>query len=1256
MSVSGARNSYGPPLVPIKESPFTHHFRPKLELNMPVPGKTRKRHKVATSCNRCRQNKRKCDSGVPCSNCKRNSADCLYTEAQQSRSTWGDSPLSKEKVNGVLVNQSQTTSNPSDPLPKTEPADKSLDGKIAPREGPPGSGSGPDTGLGPGSGSGTGTSTTPTSAIFNPGVASEETSLDRRKQVLTSQSKQISKAIRVAHPIPRYNTAQLFQNSGSKPPPITQPIVNSQIVAQGFPIQITVTNPHNSIPKTTWTNDTGQEIRRQGSIQGQTRGQGSQPYQRQSVLPTAPKHMESIGHGSDPPGMFAQQNTFPYYRDEDSQLVNGPGQVPNSQAPMDYTVSSNEYSSFSDRIDPSVVPPASTNGIDARQKQVSSIHQRHLELSQQLLADEPRELSQTFNYAMPQPTIESNPNFNLYPQQPDSSIPVRSPGIPTTSSVDKSQVSIQKQVEAARMQKIAKDMLDIKKYDYSIRLMRHISQEEDELWVAPHSVVDNDIQGIPSKLLLLPKDANYLVDVFFENACFYYPIVNRAVVELQLMEPQTPQALFLLNIIFMAACKHLARSTDIKRAVQFRERAREIQYYIDGRVRLSRMQANILGSQVIYGSFVIVIGMAQVAGTFGDLNLNSVGDPDTQGLDIQAECRSIQSKKGSIPEAAYQARLWAFWAYYIRDSMSRLYFGWPHGMDTMLVTAELPKIKGCIGLGGKTKNLMGASEIEGGGTRKRRESSFNRNAVLPGKKLMKAESRSAQTDQGMYRTTLSMLDDDEDSDNDTKSNNSDDSDDQGNDAMITSSNPSLNKRSTLKDALSRDDGSSLSGLSKSLLEQQSQGRTPTRRNSLGDTQETKRHMDRMKLLLEAEEDTTDGGSYARVLFLEEVKLWSIGRRVSLYLANRATSAPSSFDLDSEAISHPFGSAALSSSTSEASRCSERAWLRDQELQSIQADLIAWDHALPGFLRFRSDVDQSDVNHKVNGKMGILTMMYYTITLMLQSSYLPIPQYLSSSHQTSRASSYKSPESLSREFDGIFSRAMSTTSTVDETRIKLEDDYFRSSNTPRSPSAKGYFNTAHQICTQLSNVLYHHVEMLLDSYPNWCSIQSKINHTLIAAMRVSCLNARLSSNSRAIRDEAKAGFKYGSELFKRQALLPEPLTIRDWPAEEDVNVMENLEVEFRELMTSQEEDHATALRQELAEIERNYDPEGGEFHPMYEEGQENYYSNPNDPNGVPLPLDSMGYDIFQGQNGIPNPPQHVFGLGNEGFKFEYSMDA
>lgn len=46
-----------PPLLAIKEEPRLEH-RPRLSLSVShVPGKTRKRHKVATSCNRCRQNK-----------------------------------------------------------------------------------------------------------------------------------------------------------------------------------------------------------------------------------------------------------------------------------------------------------------------------------------------------------------------------------------------------------------------------------------------------------------------------------------------------------------------------------------------------------------------------------------------------------------------------------------------------------------------------------------------------------------------------------------------------------------------------------------------------------------------------------------------------------------------------------------------------------------------------------------------------------------------------------------------------------------------------------------------------------------------------------------------------------------------------------------------------------------------------------------------------------------------------------------------
>jgi hypothetical protein len=131
--------------------------------------------------------------------------------------------------------------------------------------------------------------------------------------------------------------------------------------------------------------------------------------------------------------------------------------------------------------------------------------------------------------------------------------------------------------------------------------------------------------------------------------------------------------------------------------------------------------------------------------------------------------------------------------------------------------------------------------------------------------------------------------------------------------------------------------------------------------------------------------------------------------------------------------------------------------------------------------------------------------------------------------------------------------------------------------PKIQQAKGqagsreYLNTSHKICTELSNVILRHVELMLDSYPNWCTIQAKVNHTITSALRVSCLNAKLSSNSAKEREEAKAGFRMGSDLFKRLALLPYPLTIRDWPVEEDVQLMMDIEEEFKEMMMTQEEE-------------------------------------------------------------------------------------
>ncbi|KAF8933954.1 hypothetical protein BGZ47_010573 [Haplosporangium gracile] len=959
--------------------------------------------------------------------------------------------------------------------------------------------------------------------------------------------------------------------------------------------------------------------------------------------------------------------------------------------------------------------------------------------------------------------------------------------------------------EAARILKIANDLLDCQQYDYGVFLPRHISQEYPDLWVAPHSNQPGSLDGIPRQLLVLPKDANFLVDMFFENACFYYPILNRLTVELHLMEPHTAHSLFLLNIVFMAACKHLGKSTYIKRAIQFRERARELQYHIDGRVRLSRIQGALLGSQVIYGVFTVVLGYAQLCGSYSKLptisNLSndstriSTDDYGNETMtNIAEESRRLVTQKGTIPEAAFQQRLWSFWTIYIRDSISRLYFGWPHGIDALAITAELPTIKGSVGLGGRRKGLHGYDGRPagaGGGTGKRRGPAMK--PVLPERKLMKAADKVMQqqihkSERESYRVSSILSDDDDDDEDDNSRTGGSDDDDDDSDleqgAIRFQETPTMSRPSVdatmspstgekrgkwsfdgllLPSVDGREIAPSISGLSRTLVEKQSRGEDIHRRASGAESGSSsgsgsgpgagshssidiKRHTERMKLLLDAEDDLTDGGTYSRILFLEEIKLWTIGRRAGLYLMGRSTSSSvsplgamtGSYSTTSSVhdlygtstggtgveVSDPFATAINTSL--DASRCSERAWLEDKELQSLQAELIAWEQALPPIFKFRQDVDAPDINHKVNGKLAVLSLFYYTITIMLQSSYLPIPQYLSSS---SRSTAFKSPESISQEYDELFSRSGSVTSiglfddgtnptTITtpptSTRIKREggdNEYLypnrfaylhqqqqqqhqRQNSTSSSAYGSsggggiaipgGYFNTAHKICTQLSNVLYHHLELMLDSYPNWCSIQSKLNHSLVAALRVSCLNARLSSNSQAIRDEAKAGFKMGSDLFKRQALLPAPLTIRDWPAEEDVQVMLDLEEEFREMMTTQEEEersrsHTRDQSEEAAAAAAaaNATAANAGVRAVFDEdpGDRLLYLPPNldgtasfdaAVSAAEMPSISAEGDLnaMDGSSAAGNAGQgmdyglfraeHVFGL-SEGFQFDYNID-
>ncbi|KAG0206289.1 hypothetical protein BGX33_007483 [Mortierella sp. NVP41] len=1583
-----------PPLLAIKEEPRMEH-RPRLSLSVPH---------------------RKCDGGVPCSNCKRNKADCLYTDAQQSRSTWGDLPLSQEKVQGVsaaavddddpstvsdnaskpvsaLISApaaaatptaattisspstsrvSKSTAQPS-PLSSTAPvsASKSLANQSSQR------GNAKLTRIPDGFAS--------TQAPFNPGHATYEHdfNLDKRKQLLSIQSTQISRAIRVARPGPQVDTSILL-NVDSAAQRSDHGFVrglsqDSSMVAQGL---LNSNNNSNnrprvtssqSVPNTLWRQDPGTATTGPMATLPKRPQQQHQQYHQQyhpspldslearhtSILPQAqpiPQYSDSskrdsisafsaMGHQSNIqsarfvtqplPQQQQQGQAQPFQQQRQSNALGtdastgfmaGPAY---SQQPRDTTFMSQSYQQ--DTLQPPIpilneqqLPlydspqsfgtpqqqnyqqgqqqhqqgnqqfeqqlilqmPVSASGTptSAHQHQAQPFHFQAQPLQQQQTPyiqqcqqnaqqqgsalDHNHAISSAApvsSVAIPsgvQPPLEAwasstgftaqnqidwksatishpppieypnrpfNPqtdphfSFNRSPSTPTATattpwttIPslVGSPAVTsdygyqqklrhnglrqqvTTSSPLQSRTEEQRD-EAARMQKIAKDILDCRQYDYCVFLPRHISQEYDELWMAPNSNQPGSLDGIPRQLLVLPKDANFLVDVFFENACFYYPILNRTAVELHLMEPHTAHSLFLLNIVFMAACKHLGKSTYIKRAIQFRERARELQYHIDGRVRLSRIQSALLGSQVIYGVFSVVIGFAQICGSYRQLptssNLQNNGsrsginggddfDSNETMVDIAEESRKLVAQKGVIPEAAYQQRLWSFWTIFARDAMARLYFGWPHGIDALAITAELPKIIGSVGLGGRRKGLNGFGGRTGtgadggsGATGKRRGPATK--PVLPGKKLMKTAGNVMQqqhkSERGSYRVASTSSDDDDDDDDDKDDKGSDDGDsdlEQGD--IYFQGTPSMNRPSsdaTMSSVATTGGGNgekrgkwsmdgpllpsvdgketvpSISGLSRMLLEKQSRGED-VHHHSCGSgsgsgsgtgsgtggrggshsSVDVKRHQERMKLLLEAEDDVTDGGTYSRILFLEEIKLWTIGRRVGLYLMGRSTSSSvsplgamtgsysttSSVDdlygastgagTGADVNRDPFATAI--NATVEASRYSEQAWQEDKELQGLQAELIAWEQALPPIFKFRQDVDEPDINHKVNGKLAVLTLFYYTITIMLQSSYLPIPRCLSPS---SRSTAFKSPESISQEYDELFSRSGSVNSVGlsddGSTRIKREgvDEYLypnrlsylkqhqRNSSNGSSYSGSnggivgGYFNTAHKICTQLSNVLYHHLELMLDSYPNWCSIQSKLNHSFIAALRVSCLNARLSSNSQAIRDEAKAGFKMGSDLFKRQAMLPDPLTIRDWPAEEDVQVMLNLEEEFREMMTTQEEEERSSRSQTRDQSEDTGGGGGigliGGSSMVFDEdpGDRLLYlpQNPDDSGAMAAAAAAAGItgttvigsgDVLGAEQTLDAASslqqyglfraEHVFGLSEEGFHFDYNIGA
>ncbi|KAF8933651.1 hypothetical protein BGZ47_010768 [Haplosporangium gracile] len=748
---------------------------------------------------------------------------------------------------------------------------------------------------------------------------------------------------------------------------------------------------------------------------------------------------------------------------------------------------------------------------------------------------------------------------------------------------------------------MAKDLIDIKRSEYALLMPRHILHEDDELFVVRNLQTNPKSQRIPPRLMIVPRDANYLVEVFFENAHFYYPILNRAVVELCLMESHTPDSMLLLNTVFMVACKHLPRIEDTRRAIEFRERVRELRRCIEDRTQMNFMLAEMMGFMAVYGLFGITPGMMEYCGTHRTFTSKNSG---TQLSNPETELLREGFPKGLLPEVNHQNKLWLFWAHYLRDSISKLYFGFHFGVNAKPLIAELPKIKNFVGLGGRVapsvQSAPAATETAAAATKRRREVFSGPCTAPPDKRFLSDPATLAGRELGdrtQFRSTQahSVGTDDSGDDEGSKSSRAGSEGDHG---VVMFSQPPNGVEPPSGAGGANSSGQKVAALSKAVLEAQS--RSNSILHGMPETAETldpealEIHMERMEILLRSQEDPTDGGSYARALFLEEVRLWIIGHRLSAYLASRTTGDTPHYPVGLSGLTTKDSNGIPSSAHERPGFWSEQAWKEDLELQSLQADLIAWEKAVPDHLKFRLDVDHPDINQKVNGKMSIIMMSYYTITILLQTCYLPaLPDPLHpkpSSKKTSLQAS--NHDGSSKDADSHHNAHASQrlgsrsrpTSDVSKESLQL-------SNTPPNPSASStrstpplsttatlarvdgdeYYNTPHRICTELANVVFHHVEIMLDRYTGWCSIQAKVNHALIAAQRVVCLNVRLERNSCTMRNEAKAAFKMGSALYKKLAMLPAPLVIHDRPPEEDLNYMNDLDKAFHQMVVTQNEE-------------------------------------------------------------------------------------
>ncbi|KAF9347469.1 hypothetical protein BGX34_003127, partial [Mortierella sp. NVP85] len=371
---------------------------------------------------------------------------------------------------------------------------------------------------------------------FNPGHASIDptSAFDRRKEQLANQTREIAKVIRIAKPGPQLDLSNIIAPRNPGPALNVQPTINDH---HNYPFA-GLESPHSNATQSTTPDhgrflasvptqspskisfqqvtDTTQSLpslpqqaqhalqiqqARQGNLGGlitsttqlplSYQDNGNEEFMRLSSLVRSPGDLRI------PPPLQQQQQQYPYPQQaaQDSGKLTDLNHAISSAAPVSSIGVASQFPSQGGWGTPSYSIHAQNGQVGWKE---SGISQQSTGYSDQSI------ISQSVSY--------SHQQHILHTHAPVVTVAAVAPTPVTTPSF-----VVDERTDAMRMRKIARDMLDCKAYDYSIMLSRHISQEQDEIWVAPQSIAtSNSLQGIPRQLLMLPKDANFLADVFFE--------------------------------------------------------------------------------------------------------------------------------------------------------------------------------------------------------------------------------------------------------------------------------------------------------------------------------------------------------------------------------------------------------------------------------------------------------------------------------------------------------------------------------------------------------------------------------------------------------------------------------------------------------------------------------------------------------------------------------------------------------------------